>query len=250
MRQALISDIHGNLEAFQAVLADIATQNVDEVMCLGDVVGYGPNPCECLDLVMKKTVLTIMGNHDQAALFDPEGFNQVARQAIYWTRDCLDQGPSNVVNKRWDFLSELPKMHVNDKFLYVHGSPRDPTNEYVFPEFIYDKNKMDSIFNRVTQYCFQGHTHMPGVFTTDLEFIRPDACDYVFPLGREKIMVNVGSVGQPRDEDNRACYVIVDHAAKKIFFRRVPYDFNKTIEKIYAITDLDRMLGDRLRTGR
>ena len=91
---------------------------------------------------------------------------------------------------------------------------------------------------------------MPGVFTTDLEFIRPDACDYVFPLGREKIMVNVGSVGQPRDEDNRACYVIIDHSAKKIHFRRVPYDFDTTINKIYAISDLDRMLGDRLRTGR
>ena len=78
MRQALISDIHGNLEALQAVLSDIASQNVDEILCLGDIVGYGPNPCECLDLVMKKTALTIMGNHDQAALFDPEGFNPVA----------------------------------------------------------------------------------------------------------------------------------------------------------------------------
>jgi predicted phosphodiesterase len=250
VRQALISDIHGNLEALQAVLADIATQSVDQILCLGDVVGYGPNPCECLDLVMSKAALTIMGNHDQAALFDPEGFNPVALKAIYWTRDKLDSGSPSLKNKRWDFLSELPRMHTQDKCMFVHGSPRDPTNEYVFPEFIYDKTKMDNIFNRVAQYCFQGHTHMPGVFTTDLEFIKPAHCEYVFPLAKEKLMINVGSVGQPRDEDNRACYVVLDHSARKIYFRRVAYDFEVTIKKIYAITDLDRMLGDRLRTGR
>ncbi len=250
MRQALISDIHGNLEALQAVLADIATQNVQDIVCLGDVVGYGPNPNECLDLVGRKASLTILGNHDQAALFDPDGFNPVALRAIYWTRDQLDSGSTQAVNRRWDFLSELPRLHSKDEFLYVHGSPRDATNEYVFPETIYDKNKMESIFQRVTQYCFQGHTHMPGVFTPDLEFIRPSQCDNGFTLGREKLMINVGSVGQPRDEDNRACYAILDHSAKKIMFRRVPYNFDETIRKIYAIEELDNMLGDRLRTGR
>lgn len=250
MRLALISDIHGNLEALEAVLADIATQNIDEMYCLGDIVGYGPNPCECLDIIMKKSKLTIMGNHDQAALFDPDGFNPVALSAIYWTRDRLDQGSTLTVNKRWDFLSELPKIYVKENYMFVHGSPRDPTNEYVFPDSIYDKNRMDNIFARVTQYCFQGHTHMPGVFTTDLEFIKPGQCDYVFPMGKEKLMVNVGSVGQPRDEDNRACYAIVDQEAKRLFFRRIPYDFDSTIKKVYAISELDRMLGDRLRTGR
>ncbi len=250
MRQALISDIHGNLEALHAVLADIATQNVDDIMCLGDVVGYGPNPNECLDLVGRRASLTILGNHDQAALFDPDGFNPVALRAIYWTRDQLDTGANHLVNRRWDFLSELPRMHQKDKFLFVHGSPRDATNEYVFPETIYDKNKMDSMFQRVPQYCFQGHTHMPGVFTPDLEFIRPSQCDHEFALGKEKLMINVGSVGQPRDEDNRACYAIVDYDAKRVFFRRVPYPFEETIRKIYAADELDNMLGDRLRTGR
>lgn len=250
MRQALISDIHGNLEALQAVLADIATQSVDEIVCLGDVVGYGPNPNECLELVMRKASRTILGNHDQAALFDPDGFNPVALRAIYWTRDQLNLGNKQVVNRRWDFISELARSHLNDKFLFVHGSPRDPTNEYVFPETIYDKNKIDSMFQRVPQYCFQGHTHMPGIFTPDLEFIRPSQCDYVFPLGKEKLMINVGSVGQPRDEDNRACYVVLDYEAKRIYYRRVEYPFEDTIGKIYATDELDDMLGDRLRTGR
>lgn len=250
MRQALISDIHGNLEALHAVLSDIATQSVDEIVCLGDIVGYGPNPNECLDLVMRRAARTILGNHDQAALIDPDGFNPVALRAIYWTRDQLDTGPKQAVNRRWDFLSELPRMHQQEKFLFVHGSPRDATNEYVFPETIYDKNKMDSMFQRVPQYCFQGHTHMPGIFTPDLEFIRPAQCDYVFPLGKEKLMINVGSVGQPRDEDNRACYVVLDYDAKRIYYRRVEYAFEDTIGKIYATDELDNMLGDRLRTGR
>jgi predicted phosphodiesterase len=253
VRQALVSDIHGNLEAFHAVLADIASQSVDEILCLGDVVGYGPNPCECLDLVIKRCKVTVMGNHDQAALFDPDGFNPVALKAIYWTRDRLDDpesGRANVINRRWDFLSELPRQHTEDQCLFVHGSPRDPTNEYVFPETIYDQSKMGILFSKVTKYCFQGHTHMPGVFTPELEFIEPKDCDYEFPLGREKLMVNVGSVGQPRDEDNRACYVILDHDLRRLYFRRIAYDFESTIKKIYAEQALDRMLGDRLRTGR
>ncbi len=253
MRLALISDIHGNLEALNAVFADIESQSIDEVICLGDIVGYGPNPCECLDLIMKKARFSILGNHDQAALFDPEGFNPVALRAIYWTRDRLDDtsgGRQSVANKRWDFISELQKQVVEGTYLFLHGSPRDPTNEYVFPETIYDEPKMRSMFDRVKQFCFQGHTHMPGVFTEDLEFIEPDQCDFEFALAREKLMINVGSVGQPRDENPKSCYVILDKDLQRIFYRRVEYDFEKTIEKIYAIPDLENVLGDRLRTGR
>ncbi|HBE67914.1 MAG TPA: phosphoesterase [Planctomycetaceae bacterium] len=252
MRQALISDIHGNLEALQAVLADIQDQSVERIVCLGDIVGYGPNPCQCLDLVMKRCQLTILGNHDQAALFDPEGFNPVALRAIYWTRDELDRGPGpgTVINGRWDFLSELPKFHQDGDVLYVHGSPRDATNEYVFPETIYDQARMKVLFDKVTRLSFQGHTHMPGVFTTDGEFIAPEDTDYEFPLSDEKLMINVGSVGQPRDEDPRSCYAIMDDKDESVTFRRVEYDIETTIKKIYNIGDLDDMLGDRLRGGR
>lgn len=134
--------------------------------------------------------------------------------------------------------------------MLVHGSPRDATNEYVFPETIYDQGRMHALFERVTRLCFQGHTHMPGVFTTDGEFITPEDCDNRFSLGNEKLMINVGSVGQPRDEDPRSCYVIFDDQQQQIEFRRIEYDFERTIAKIYDISDLDNMLGDRLRGGR
>ncbi len=251
MRRALISDIHGNLEALEAVLADIRNQSVSEIICLGDIIGYGPNPNECLDLVIKNCSLTILGNHDQAALFDPEGFNPAALQAIYWTRDQLDRGPGSQaeINQRWDFLGELPRMHREANNLFVHGSPRDPTNEYVFPEYIFDQRKIELLFNRIDLFCFQGHTHQPGVFTPDCEFTTPAQCGYTFPLGNTKLMVNVGSVGQPRDGDRRSCYVILDDVQKSLTFRRIEYDIESTVKKILAEPQLADMLGERLRHG-
>ncbi len=256
MKTALISDIHANLEALREVLADIADQQVDEIYCLGDIIGYGPNPCECLDEVIDHCQVTVLGNHDQAALFDPDGFNPLALTAVYWTRDQLDHGPGtpDEIHRRWDFLGELPRMHRNSALgaLFVHGSPREPTNEYIFPEDIYNQRKMEAFFERIERYCFQGHTHIPGVFTESGEFIAPDECDYVFPLGAEKVMVNVGSVGQPRDTDWRACYAIVidESGDRRVEFRRVEYPVEETVRKIYAVTELDNMLGDRLRSGR
>ncbi len=249
MKRALISDIHGNLEALRAVLADIRAQGITEIVCLGDIVGYGPNPCECVEEVMSRCLFSIRGNHDHAALWDPNGFNPVALRAIYWTREQLDsRGPSKAIAQRWDWFNSLESSRKEGKFLFVHGSPRDVMNEYVFPEDIYNQRKMEALFQRVSQYCFQGHTHLPGVFTAGQEFVRPDECNYEFALGGEKLMVNVGSVGQPRDDDPRSCYVVLTD--DKITFRRVVYDVNATANKIYAIGELDNMLGDRLKTGR
>lgn len=251
MKRAIISDIHGNLEALDAVLADTASVGVTEWICLGDIIGYGPNPCECLDRVMQRCKLTILGNHDQAALFDPDGFNPMALAAIYWTRDQLDNGPGTAAqkNKRWDFLGELPRQHTEDPYKFVHGSPRDPTNEYVFPETIFDQRKMVSLFGKVTQYCFQGHTHLPGVFTTSCEFKAQEDIDRPVVLGEDKVMINVGSVGQPRDGDKRSCYIVLDTEANTVEFRRVEYDYERTAKKIYDIPDLDNGLGDRLKLG-
>ncbi len=250
MKRALISDIHANLEALQAVLADIRAQNVTQIYCLGDIVGYGPNPCECLDKIIDNCRVTIMGNHDQATLFDPDGFNPVALQAVYWTREQLENaaGSPAKVNRRWDFLGELPRTHSEDDSVFVHGSPREPTNEYVFPEDVYNLRKMEAVFGRIDRYCFAGHTHIPGVFTHEREFLTPDDVSYRFRLGESPVMVNVGSVGQPRDNDPRACYVIVEDNV--VIFRRVEYDFETTVRKIYRVPELDNMLGDRLRAGR
>jgi diadenosine tetraphosphatase ApaH/serine/threonine PP2A family protein phosphatase len=249
LKRALISDIHGNLEALQAVLEDIRGQDVQETFCLGDIIGYGPNPLECLDLVMRCDAC-ILGNHDQGALFDPEGFNSGAERAIFWTRDQLEspRGSPEENARRWDFLGELPRTIRRDGYVYVHGSARNPLNEYVFPEDIYNPRKMEKIFSLIERCCFQGHTHVPGVFTQGMNYRSPDEVGYEFRVGEEKVMINVGSVGQPRDGDNRACYVVQEDDT--IHFRRVPYPFEKTIEKIYATPELDNFLGDRLREGR
>lgn len=247
MIRAIISDIHSNLEALQAVIEDINQHDVDQVLCLGDIVGYGPNPCECVDLVMECDVV-LLGNHDQGALFDPEGFNSGAEKAIFWTREQLEKDAGANSESRWEFLGERPRTFRDGDFLFVHGSARNPLNEYVFPEDIYNPRKMERIFQLVPKYCFQGHTHVPGVFTERMTFHTPAEIDYVYQLGEEKVLVNVGSVGQPRDGDPRACYVILDDHTVR--FRRIEYDFETTAQKIFDHPDLDRFLGDRLREGR
>ena len=249
LRRAVISDIHSNLEGLQAVLKDIKTQAVSETFCLGDIIGYGPNPRECIDLVMECDVC-LLGNHDQGALFDPEGFNTGAERAIFWTREQLESSLGNPIDnmRRWDYLGELPRTVTRDECLFVHGSARNPLNEYVFPEDIYNQRKMEKIFSLIGKYCFQGHTHVPGVFTESLSYYSPEEINHEYVLGAEKIMVNVGSVGQPRDGNRLACYLILED--NKICFRRVEYPFEKTIEKIYATPELDNFLGDRLRDGR
>ena len=245
--RAIISDIHANLEALEAVLADIKQQGITEIFCLGDIIGYGPNPCECIDRI-NSCKLCLLGNHDQAALFDPEGFNASAERAVFWTRRQLETGGGANSDKRWEFLGELPRVHRETNFMYVHGSARNPLNEYVFPEDIYNQRKMERIFSLVEKYCFQGHTHIPGVFTEDLNFLAPEEIDFKYELGPKKVLVNVGSVGQPRNGDPRSSYVVLD--GNMIHFKRVEYDFNKTAQKIYDIPDLDNFLGDRLKDGR
>jgi predicted phosphodiesterase len=249
VKRAVLSDIHGNLEALQAVLADVRNQGIDEIVCLGDIVGYGPNPRECVDEAMKFHQC-VLGNHDQGALYDPEGFSSGAERAIFWTRDQLEManGDPSKTHQRWAFLSELPRTHRIGNFLFVHGSVRNPLNEYVFPEDVYNVRKLERLFSLIERYCFQGHTHVPGVFTEDGRFLSPDEINGHYPLPGGKAMFNVGSVGQPRDGDPRACYVLLDE--RVVEFRRVPYPVERTMEKIYAIDELDPFLADRLKDGR
>jgi predicted phosphodiesterase len=249
VKRALISDIHSNIESLEAVLADIRDQGINEIYCLGDLVGYGPNPREVIDEIMKCPVC-LLGNHDQGALFDPEGFNSGAERAIFWTRNQLENGPGTPASRqrRWDFLGELPRSRLEGTLLFVHGSARNPLNEYVFPEDIYNKRKLEKIFALIPRHVFQGHTHVPGVFTENFNFFSPEELNNEYRLSQEKAMINVGSVGQPRDGNPRACYVVLEDDVVR--FRRVEYPLEKTIAKIYDVPELDNFLGDRLRDGR
>ena len=248
---AVISDIHANLAALSAVLEDIERRGVKEIFCLGDILGYGPQPKECLDLVIKKKIASIMGNHDHAAFYEPTNFNTGAERACYWTRQELeDESNREKRNQRWSFLGRLPVRLQMGNILLIHGSPRRPVNEYIFPDDIYTNTaKVAAIFERVKHLCFVGHTHVPGVFLEDPDFYSIDELDYVYPLSeKERAIINVGSVGQPRDQDVRASFVVVND--EKVEFVRLEYDIEATATKIYANPALDDFEGERLREGR
>lgn len=274
LRFAVFSDIHNNLEAFQTTLKDIQKQNVEKYFCLGDLLGYGPKPAECVDLMMKlckegKVEVCLLGNHDQATLYDPEGFNRIAEAAVFWTREVLESARGSKARARWDFIAERPRLYrLKNEFLFVHGSPRNPINEYVFPEDIDDKDKMKKLFALVPKYCFMGHTHVPGIFVDetngDGRFDYLSFRDIVeqhggkFPLGDRKLMINVGSVGQPRDLNPESCYAVVqyENGASDNFveYHRTPYDVSKTQNEIQNIPALSRseyaFLWKRLGEGR
>jgi predicted phosphodiesterase len=211
---AIISDIHSNLEALKTVLADIDERGIEKIYCLGDIIGYGPDPAECLDLVAKRAVLCLCGNHDHAVFYEPTNFNVAAEKAAYWTRAVLEEEKNTEKrNRRWKFLGGLGPRHEIDGLLLVHGSPRKPINEYLFPDDVCtNPQKLQMSFERMEQLtCFCGHTHVPGVFVDDPYFEPPDELsDQRYTIGDEKVIINVGSVGQPRDRDPRAAYVIVD----------------------------------------
>jgi diadenosine tetraphosphatase ApaH/serine/threonine PP2A family protein phosphatase len=270
---AIISDIHSNLEALQAVLADIDQRGVRDIICLGDVIGYGPNPRECLDLVQARCRLCLMGNHDHAVLYEPCNFNTAAERAAYWTREMLESESDPVLrNRRWEFLGKLPVRVQEGDVLYVHASPRRPINEYIFPEDVFtNPQKVVANFERLDgRLCFLGHTHQPGVFLDDPYFDPPHELpdSPYYEVEEERAIINVGSVGQPRDKDPRASYVIIherDGAADRteslvasalscsvaqVEFVRLEYDVDTTVKKILATPELDDMLGHRLYEGR
>jgi len=253
MRTALISDIHGNLEALTTVLEDIGDRSVDRIVCLGDTLGYGPNPAECVDKIADICEWCLLGNHDYGALYEPTNFNAAAEQAAYWTRAQFDaEKDKDVAAKRWEFLGELRVRTQMGDFLAVHGTPRRPINEYLFPDdAINSPVKMKQIFERIPKHSMSGHTHVPGIFTDEPDFYPPDDIDDSFNFENEQhIIINPGSVGQPRNLDPRSSYAILDDEAHTVDFFRLDYDIETVREKIYAIPDLSNWLGDRLREGR
>ena len=241
---AVISDIHGNLEALEAVLRDVP-DGVEKIHCLGDVIGYGANPNECCDLVRSHEMPTISGNHD-LAVADPSTdltwFNPVAAAAIEWTRAQLTE-------ENADFLRALPRTMQNEGALFVHGSVRDP-DEYILDLFVARENlavlKQEYPDVRV---CFFGHTHVKTVVPSP-NGPPPGSGDLDLGSGGP-YLVNPGSVGQPRDGDTFASYVLAEDTPEgtRVTYRFVEYDMEKAQAKIRA-AGLPAILANRLAYGR
>lgn len=240
------------MEALTAVFADIDARGITEVHCLGDVVGYGPEPEAVCDLVRSRCTIVLRGNHDDAIFGDARRFNVIAREAISYTRQRLKPGlvPNRKVTERWEWLSKLVPAAPCGDALFVHGSPRDPLNEYVYREDVLFNadTKLKDIFARHHPVTFCGHTHMPMVISDAmLTFVPRDGAASCRMDPRRKYIVNVGSVGQPRDRDPRACYAEVDN--QMVTFHRVAYDIAATQKKIRAIPELNELLASRLEEG-
>lgn len=253
MKIALVSDLHSNKEAADAVFAHIRGQGIQTMICLGDIVGYGPDPEHCVDLVRGHAEVCVMGNHDEALFHDAADFNPHARLAIDWTRDKLRPRwwSSSETKSRWKWMRELPHEHRIDRFIFVHGSTRDPVREYVLStDGFLNPSKLRAIFDSFEGVAFCGHTHHPGVHTEDLRFQGLEGADELtveLPVG-ERRFINVGSVGQPRDGDNRACYAVLTDDS--ITWHRVPYDYRATMDKILATGALHEILARRLALGK
>lgn len=253
MKVALISDLHSNREALEAVFAHIREQGLARIYCLGDVIGYGPEPEFCVDLVRGHAELCLMGNHDEALFRDASDFNPHARGAIEYTKERMQPSwySSGEKKARWNWLKTLPLSHTEGRFLFVHGSPRDPVREYVLStDGFLNPEKLRAVFQSFEGIAIGGHTHHPGLHDADLRFHGLGGAERLtLPLPADgKFFVNVGSVGQPRDGDNRACYAVLEE--HQITWHRVPYDFQATAEKILKTGVLSEVLARRLALGK
>ena len=249
---AIISDLHSNIESLTEVLKDIEAQGIRDIVCLGDVIGYGPNPRDVLRHALNWR-WCLRGNHEDALLFLAMDFNPEAARAIDWTRTQINakEAPKEENHTFWNFLGGLTDQQEENGVQFVHASttPGMTTKEYVRPIDAGNPKKLSGIFDRIRKVCFYGHTHEPGVFTQDYKFYTPAAFNGKFKLAEgRKYFVNVGSTGQPRDGDTRCCYVTFD--GEVITFRRLEYDYKATMKKIYDTQQIPRRFADRLEKGR
>ena len=244
MRTAIISDIHGNLEALSAVLYDIESLNIDEIICLGDIIGYGPNPNECISLVNSKSPVILLGNHD-AAVLDPlstQNFNINAKIAIEWTSKHL-------TDQSLDSLKNLPMSKVEDNKTFVHATPYEPRMWY------YISSVEEALFNFQffdTTFCFVGHTHIPVTISLDKNNKINVSQDGLLDFSKDTeahYLINVGSVGQPRDRNPRSSYGILDTDSSIFSLRRVEYDIEKCQAKMKK-QKLPEFLISRLTDGK
>jgi diadenosine tetraphosphatase ApaH/serine/threonine PP2A family protein phosphatase len=242
MLYGIISDIHGNLEAFEAVLKQL--KDVNQLINLGDIVGYGPNPNECVEKIREMNIPSVAGNHDKAVTgeLDFTWFNPSAKEAVFWTQRTIFQ-------ENLEYLKKLPAAMEGNDFQAVHGSLRVPLEEYV-------NCLVDAIptFERMTRpLCFVGHSHRPLYFARTREGDYDGRAlkdgDEILVDDYEKVIINVGGVGQPRDGDPRASFGIYNSKTKIFTLRRVEYDI-KTVQEKMKIAKLPQSLIDRLSFGR
>ena len=248
MRYLILSDIHSNLEAFQKCM-EMADAKYDQALCLGDLVGYGPDPNAVIEGVRQASHIIIRGNHDKACagITDAHDFNRFARLATLWTREQL-----NVENL--SFLLRLPSGPVAlNGFQLVHGSPSDE-DEYLFGR----ESALPALRSLSLQVVFFGHTHLQGGFLLTFKggFARvqgsdaEDGCALVLPLqDGTRYLINPGSVGQPRDGDWRAAFALYDTEAQVVYFHRTPYNLKEAQDRIFA-AKLPARLATRLAAGR
>jgi len=240
MKFAIIADIHGNLDAFQVVLEDAKKQQVTHYACLGDVVGYNANPKECLDIVRAMNMPCVKGNHDEYCSSEEhlEGFNPAAAEAVNWTRTQLSED-----DRQW--LRDLKYTRMVTNFTIVHATLDGPQRW----GYVFDKLAAAASFTyQNTSVCFFGHTHVPVAFMKD-SVVRGGTYSKFKTEPGKKYFVNVGAVGQPRDNNPKAAYVLYDTVDGTIEIRRLDYDIAAAQKKILA-AGLPERLAERLAYGR
>jgi diadenosine tetraphosphatase ApaH/serine/threonine PP2A family protein phosphatase len=246
MLYGVFSDIHGNLPAFEAVLRSMDSRKVEKRICLGDIVGYGANPNECATLAKQHSDVCILGNHDNVALKrEPyTDFNVYAKVAMEWTWGHLS-------NSTIDYLKSLPYIVEEKHFTFVHSSPMSPADWHYVADL---DGALESFSYFKTPYCFIGHTHSPVMVATNCKDAYseiPTISDGPLyrPKENEKVLINAGSVGQPRDRDNRACWCLIDSDCSWIEFVRVEYDIERA-QSLLRKENLPAFLAERLMLGR
>lgn len=243
MRTAIIADIHSNLEALRAVLARIDALGADEIVCLGDIVGYNADPNECVNIIMTRNIRCVLGNHDACAagLEEPNGFNPVARRAVLWTR-------AELAGEHRVFLKSLPReKRVGNIFLF-HGSIHD-TNRYI----LYMSDAADNfaelaVMGNSVRIGFFGHTHLRAVLSYYRRAVSVERAPEMKLAEKKRYLINPGSVGQPRDGDPRASFLMYDADDHRVSFKRVEYDVNACQDKIIR-AGLPPELAERLASG-
>lgn len=269
MRTAIISDVHANFFALQSVFADIDAQKPDRIICLGDTIGYGPHPSFCLDLVRERCSVVLAGSDEFALFAESESkafFSENIRKVLDWTRSELKSqtyDEVDVCDARWKWLKKMSNRYESGSVIYTFGSPVDgfrmPGNglldaEHILAEdFSIEKtmgctHKVLGAFAAMQSLCFIGNTHRAG-FGTSERWTRPSECSKITLDRNQKTIVNAGSVGQPRDGDPRACWVLFNESEYSIEFRKVEYDIARAQAEFSKVPIIPANFSERLAKG-